>query len=160
MNPDEKYMSQVNLNNEDIKFVPPSFIFDDFRDDVTSNNDNNMNLDLFPSETGLPELCYYSNESENSMNRSDYANINTAKDTVPTTFDVLRSLDLELDEKEDLERNHFDNDVNKIYSKIERGNPGIFATFYSYRIPRPIARVIVKRLIRLTLSYCDKKNNH
>ena len=160
MKPDEKYMSQVNLNNEDIKFVPPSFIFDDFRDDVTSNNDNNMNLDLFPSETGLPELCYYSNESENSMNRSDYANINTAKDTVPTTFDVLRSLDLELDEKEDLERNHFDNDVNKIYSKIERGNPGIFATFYSYRIPRPIVRVIVKRLIRLTLSYCDKKNNH
>ena len=156
MKPDEKYMSQVNLNNEEIKFVPPSFIFDNFRDDVT----NNMNLDLFPSETGLPELCYYSNESENSMNRNSYTNINTAKDTIPTTFDVLRSLDLELDEKEDLERGHYDNNVNKIYSRIERGNPGIFATLYSYRIPRPIARVIVKRLIRLTLSYCDKKNNH
>jgi hypothetical protein len=158
--PDEKYMSQVNLNNEEIKFVPPSFIFDKFRDDVTSNSDNNMNLDLFPSETGLPELCYYSNESENFNYRNDYANINTAKDIIPTTFDVLSSLDFELDEKDDLERSHYDNNVNKIYSKIERGNPGIFATLYSYRIPRPIARVIVKRLIRLTLSYCDKKNNH
>ena len=37
MNPDKKYMSQVNLNNEDIKFVPPSFINKNFRDDVTSN---------------------------------------------------------------------------------------------------------------------------
>ena len=153
MKPDEKYMSQVNLNNEEIKFVPPSFIFDKFRDEVTSNINNNLNLDLFPSETGFPELCYYSNEPENFTNRSDYANINTAKDTIPTTFDVLRSLDLDLDETEDLERAHSDNDVNKIYSRIEKRNPGIFATLYSYRIPRPIARVIVKRLIRLTLSY-------
>ena len=86
--------------------------------------------------------------------------MNIAKDTIPTTFDVLRSLDLDLDETEDLERVHSDNDVNKIYSRIEKRNPGIFATLYSYRIPRPIVRVIVKRLIRLTLSYCDRENNY
>ena len=158
MNPDKKYMSQVNLDNEDIKFVPPSFIFNDVRDHV-DNNVNNRNLDLFSSETGLPELCCYSNESENSINRNGSANINTAKDTIPTTFDILRGLDLDLDEKEDLERSHHDNDINKIYSRIERGNSGIFATLYSYRIPRPIARVIVKRLVRLTLSYCDKSES-
>ena len=160
MNPDEKYMSQVNLENTDIKFVPPSFNNNKFRYDVDCNIDNNMNLDLFPSETGLPELCYYSNESENFLDRNGNDNINTVKDTIPTTFDVLRDLDFDLDEREDLERVHYDNDVNKIYSRIEQRNPGIFATLYSYRIPRPIARVIVKRLIRLTLSYCDKKNNH
>ena len=86
--------------------------------------------------------------------------MNIAKDTIPTTFDVLRSLDLDLDETEDLERVHSDNDVNKIYSKIEKSHPGIFATLYSYRIPRPIVRVIVKRLIRLTLSYCNKEDNY
>ena len=142
MNPDEKYMSQVNLDNSDIKFVPPSFINEKFRDETTNNINNHLNLDLFPSETGLPELCYYSNEPENFSNRNGDTNINTAKDTIPTTFDVLRGLDLDLDETEDLERVHYDNDVNKIYLKIEQRNPGIFATLYSYRIPRPIARVI------------------
>jgi len=158
MNPDEKYMSQVNLDNADIKFVPPSFINKKLRDDLTSNVNNNTNLDLFPSETGLPKLCYYSSESVDSTNRN--SNINIANDTMPTTFDALRSLDLDLDETEDLERVNSENDVNKIYSKIEQRHPGIFATLYSYRIPRPIARVIVKRLIRLTLSYCDRGNNY
>jgi len=160
MNPDEKYMSQVNLDNADIKFVPLSVINKSLRDDVNSNVNNIHNLDLFPSETGLPELCYYSNEPEDFKSRNTNSNMNIAKDTIPTTFDVLRSLDLDLDETEDLERVNSDNDVNKIYSKIEKGNPGIFATLYSYRIPRPIVRVIVKRLIRLTLSYCNRENNY
>lgn len=162
MNPDEKYMSQVNLDNVDIKFVPLSVINKSLRDEVNSNFNfnNNHNLDLFPSETGLPKLCYYSDEFEDSTNRNVDTNINTAKDTIPNTFDVLRGLDLDLDETEDLERVHSDNDVNKIYSKIEKRNLGIFATLYSYRIPRPIVRVIVKRLIRLTLSNCDRNNNY
>lgn len=160
MNPDKKYMSQVNLDNTDIKFVPLSFINKTLRNDVSTNVNNNSNLDLFPSETGLPKLCYYSNESEDSISRNTNSNMNTAKDTIPTTFDILRGLDLDLDETEDLERVHSDNDVNKIYSRIEKRNPGIFATLYSYRIPRPIVRVIVKRLIRLTLAYSDKENNY
>ena len=158
MNPDQKYMSQANLDNEDIKFVPPSFINKKFRNNLSSNVDNNLNLDLFPSETGLPKLCYYSNEFENSTNRS--TNVNIDNDIIPTTFDALRGLDLDLDESEDLERIHSDNDVNKIYSKIEKSHPGIFATLYSYRIPRPIARVIIKRLIRLTLSYCEREKKY
>lgn len=156
MNPAEKYMSQVNLDNADIKFVPLSVINKNLRDEV----DNNHNLDLFPSETGLPELCYYSDEPEDLISRNANSNMNTTKDRIPTTFDVLRSLDLDLDETEDLERANSNNDVNKIYSRIEKRNPGIFATLYSYRIPRPIVRVIVKRLIRLTLSYCNRENNY
>lgn len=160
MKPDEKYMSQVNLDNADIKFVPLSVINKSFRDDVNTNVNNNYNLDLYPSETGLPELCYYSDESEDYKSRNTNSNMNTAKDTIPTNFDVLRNLDLDLDQTEDIERVNSDDYVNKIYSKIEKINPGIFATLYSYRIPRPIVRVIVKRLIRLTLSYCDRQNNH
>ena len=174
MNPAQKYMSQVNLDNTDIKFAPFTFINknlrDDFtsnvnknlRDDFTNNVNNNLNLDLFPSETGLPQLCYYSSESYDFANRNvnTNANMNIDSDIIPTTFDALRGFDLDLDETEDLERVHSDNNVNKIYSKIERNHPGIFATLYSYRIPSPIARVIVKRLIRLTLSYCDREKNH
>jgi hypothetical protein len=158
MNPAEKYMSQASLEDNDIKFVPPSFMNRNLNDDISYEPNNNRGLDLFTSETGLPELCYYSNEADDTLNRS--YNINTANNTVPTTFDILRNLDLDLDETEDLERAYSDNDVNKIYSRIEQRHPGIFATLYSYRIPRPIVRVIIKRLIRLTLSYCKKNNNY
>src|SRR5471030_2273030 len=158
MNPDEKYMFQVNLDDTDIKFVPPSFINKDLRADITSNIKNNHNLDLFSSEKGLPELCYYSNEPDYSTNRN--VNMDTVMDSIPTNFDVLRNFDLDLDETEDLERVYSDNDVNKIYLKIEQKNPGIFATLYSYRIPRPIVRVIVKRLIKISLSYCHMDNDY
>lgn len=157
MKPDEKYMSQskVNLENSDIKFVPPSFMDINLYDNVSSNFNSKRNLDLFPSDTGFPELCYYCDNSNDSMNR----NFNMAGSAIPSTFDVLRNLDIDLDETDDLERINYNNDVDKIYSKIEQKHPGIFATFYSYRIPRPIVRVIVKRLIKLTLSYCDRSGN-
>ena len=158
MNPDEKYMSQGNLDNTDIEFVPPLFINKEFRNDATNNVNNNFNLDLFSSETGFPELYYCGSDPDDIINRNN--SIDTSDYAIPTTFDVLRSLDLDLDETEDIERVHSDNDVNKIYSKIEKRYPGIFASLYSYRIPRPIVRVIVKRLIRLTLSDCDRENNY
>lgn len=154
MNPDKKYMSEASLDDYDIKFVPPAFIYKGPYKDISPNEDT-RNLDLFPSKTGFPELCHYSDELDNSLNKE--FGVNIADNSVPTTFDVLRNLDLDLNEEEDLGRANHDNDVNKIYSKIEQRHPGIFATLYSYRIPRPIVRVIVKRLIRLTLSYSNDK---
>lgn len=158
MNPDEKYMFQVNLDNTDIKFVPPTFINKKLHDNVIPDIRNNTNLDLFSSERGFPELCYYSNGSDYPTDKN--VDMYRADDLIPTTFDILRNLDLDLDETEDLERACSDNDVNKIYAKIEQRNPGIFATLYSYRIPRPIVRVIVKRLIKISLSYCNKDKKH
>lgn len=159
MNPDKKYMSQVSSSDNDIKFVPPAFMSTNIYEKASFGiDDNNRNLDLFPSETGMPELCYYSdNQNEGISSGLNFNNI--ANNEIPTTFDALRGLDLDLNE-EDLERNNSDNDVNKIYARIERRHPGIFATLYSYRIPRPIVRVIIKRLIKLTLAYCDKNNNY
>lgn len=150
MNPDKKYMSQVSSDDSEIRFVPPAFIYD-----KSLSNDYNKSLDLFSSRYGLPELCTYSDDPEDSL-KKDFG-INVAENSVPTTFDILRNIDLDLDESEDLERVNSENEINKIYLKIEQKHPGIFATLYAYRIPRPIARVIIKRLIRLTLSYCNNK---
>lgn len=155
MKPDEKYMSQSNLEDNDIKFVPPAFMNENRLASVFSNSNNNYNLDLFPSETGLPELCYYSQDLDDSINRS----FNVADDTMITNFDILKNLDIDLNETEDLKRSDCNEDVNKIYSKIEKRHPGIFATLYVYRIPRPIARVIIKRLIKLTLEYSKRDDD-
>lgn len=154
MNPDKKYMSQSSLEDDDIKFVPPAFIYKNIYE-KSYFGESDRSLDLFPSKTGFPELCHYS-ENQNDSLTSEFG-VNIADNSIPTTFDVLRNLDLELNETEDLERSNCDNDVNKIYLQIEQKHPGIFATLYSYRIPRPIVRVIIKRLIGVTLSYCGKK---
>jgi hypothetical protein len=154
MKPDEKYMSQSQVKfDDDIKFVPPAFMDRNLYSEVSYNLKDDYNLDLFTSETGLPELCYYSNDANDSMSR----NFNIANNTIPTTFDILRNLDLDFSETEDLERSDSNNDIDKIYSRIEQRHSGIFATLYSYRIPRPVVKVIIKRLIKLTLLYCDKK---
>lgn len=152
MNPDKKYMSQANLDDKDIKFIPPAFIYRDPHKEFCPN-ENNRNLEVFPSKTGFPELCNYSDEQEDSLSRE--CGINISDNSLPITFEGLRHLDL--DEAEDLDRENSDKCANKVYLEIEQKHPGIFATLYSYRIPRPIVRVIIKRLIRLTLSYCKNK---
>lgn len=153
MKPHEKYMSQpqVNLDDSDIKFVPPVFMESRFYD----NSYYDFNLDLFSSEIGFPELCYYSDESNDTMSRN--SNI-TIYNEIQSTFDILRNLDINSDETEELERVYSNSDINEVYSKIEKRHPGIFATLYSYRIPRSIVRVIIKRLVRLTLLYYNQSN--
>lgn len=46
-------------------------------------------------------------------------------------------------------------EVNKILRKIERYNPGIFRYMRMYGIPYPAARLLCRRIIRLTLMYYD-----
>ena len=65
MNPDKKYMSESNLG-DDIKFVPPAFIYKGPYKELNFN-ENTRNLDLFPSKTGFPELCHYSDELDDSL---------------------------------------------------------------------------------------------
>lgn len=168
MKPDEKYMSQIKID-DDINFVPPSFSTSLFRKDYTDTNNithktnvyntdyemnnNNSSTDLFPSETEESQLyCYYSSFGDCSE-KNDKFNLNM---NIPTPSEILRNFDLDLDETTDLERCHSKSDVDKIFAKIEKRNPGILATFASYRIPYPIAKVIIKRIIKLSLLYSDK----
>lgn len=46
-------------------------------------------------------------------------------------------------------------EVNKILRKIERYNSGIFRYMRMYGIPYPVARLLCRRIIRLTLMYYD-----
>lgn len=46
-------------------------------------------------------------------------------------------------------------EVNKILRKIERYNPGIFRYMRMYGIPYPAARLLCRRIIRLTLMHYD-----
>lgn len=45
------------------------------------------------------------------------------------------------------------NEVEKILNKIEKNNPEIFVLLKMYNMPYPVAKRLVRRIIRLTLNY-------
>ncbi|GAA0077518.1 hypothetical protein UT300005_18960 [Clostridium sp. CTA-5] len=149
-----------------------------FRNDTIFNSNEQFNnkqySELFPSETVGSELHSYYNElnanmsnNNNNLFNTNNPNTNTSNTNNPninnnikrilTPDEILRSFDLDLDESMDLERNCCDNDINKIYAKIEKENPAIINTLSSYNVPSPISRLIIKRIIKLSLKYCNKE---
>lgn len=155
MKPDEKYMSEVNIKNN-FKFIPPSFNRSLMMDDVEHDDiaDENESLDLYPDETSEDQLYCYYNSLENCTH--ELKKIQSPRRN-PETFDVLRGLDLDIDETSDLDNNYTQNNINKIYMNIIDKNPGINETLSLYGVPSPIVKVITKRLIKLSLLYQDKK---
>ena len=154
MRPDEKYMSQITIDDGDINFIPPSFSNSLFRNESPMPKNNNNSLNLFPSQTESSQLyCYYS-----SFNDCAEKNNNIIPSMrVPTPSEILQNFDLDLDETEDFERDGSKNDVERIYLEMKKNNPDIFTTFSAYGIPSPITKVIIKRSIKLSLNYYNKK---
>lgn len=72
---------------------------------------------------------------------------------VPLPSDILKNFDFDLDEESDLDENRGDSDVNRIYSEIEANNSNIMSAFSDYEVPLPLAKVITKRIVKLSLQY-------
>lgn len=159
MKPDKKYMSESSKDTIDIHFIPPTFS-SKVRMSELFNNSANSYLNLYPSETETEFLyCYYSSFGDCDDNNKN--NVKSNDSRIPTPSEVLMNLemDLDLDELNGLDRTCCDNDINTIYSLIEKNNSGVFTTLSSYKIPYPIAKIIVRRIIKLTLSYCEKEGD-
>ena len=155
MKPDEKYMSEVKLKNN-FRFIPPSFNMSLYMDaDENSDiNEENESLDLYPSETSEDQLYCYYNSLENCNNKLKKTENLTRS---PEIFEVLRGLDLDIDEVSDLDNLNSRNDINKVYDYIIAKDPGVNEALSLYGIPSPIIKVITKRLIKLSLLYNNKE---
>lgn len=155
MKPDEKYMSEVKLRSK-FKFIPPSFNRSLSIDDNinTHKDEENESLDLYPDETEEDQLyCYYNSLGGCSNNKNKDENFKRN----PKTFEVLRGLDLDIDEASDLDIDYNESNVNKVYKEIIKKNPGINESLSLYGMPSPIIKVITKRLIKLSLLYTNNK---
>ncbi|NFE75475.1 hypothetical protein FDC27_15280 [Clostridium botulinum] len=177
MKPDKKYMNIECNNDFDYNFVPlqnnfnfrcnqssltPFFkVNNSLFDNEPDNNfnfgfrSNNTSSNLFPDETIESQLYCYVNQLDKNCYKNDTTKKDTSSELTPDK--VLRGFDLDLDENEDLERVNSDNDVNRIYLKIEEKNPNLLSTFSRYGIPYPIARVMIKRIIKLSLQYYKER---
>lgn len=105
------------------------------------NNTEETNLE-YPSEINSDDLYSY-----NEDRFDDNYLINTIN-----PLDILRNFDLS-PEYYDYRNESDSNNIDSIFNKIEKNNPGILATMKAYRIPYPIAKLLIKKIISLTLRY-------
>ncbi|PRR82792.1 hypothetical protein [Clostridium vincentii] len=75
---------------------------------------------------------------------------------LPNIIQLLSDFDLDLDEDVDLVRNCSDKSIDKIYDKIEKKHPEICALVKAYNIPHPIFKLLIRRVIKISLNYCKR----
>lgn len=109
---------------------------------ITSPNENILNNE-FPSETSSDNL--YSYNTNDSRNISYYLpSINP--------LDILRNFDLSFsgDDSRDSVSNK---EIDDIFECIKTDNSAILSTLKAYRMPLPIASLIIKKIIKITLEH-------
>ena len=131
----------------------------------------------YPDYTNTSALYSYNNNNPN--NNSSISNLNTNYSSTmtksittnkarssdylePTVIEALREFDLDLNEDIDLvrnvekNRNQDDYKIEKIFKAIETDNPGTFSLLQAYNVPYPVIKLLIRRVIKLTLTYCKK----
>lgn len=109
---------------------------------IASPNENILNNE-FPSETSSDNL--YSYNTNDSRNISYYLpSINP--------LDILRNFDLSFsgDDSRDSVSNK---EIDDIFECIKTDNSAILSTLKAYRMPLPIASLIIKKIIKITLEH-------
>ncbi|WP_133015608.1 hypothetical protein [Clostridium cuniculi] len=116
---------------------------------MNPNNYNNTNIDLeYPTEQDDSFLYSYNEPKVNERYLDDSVNI----------LDILRSFDISLDfsSSEPRKNNCTKDEVDEVFALIEKDNPGILATMKAYRIPYPIAKLLIKKIIKISLDNCKR----
>ena len=104
---------------------------------------NSSNLE-YPSEVNSDDLFSYNKPRINENYNNDSVN----------PLDILRNFVSEDIELSDYSRsNNNSSIIDDIFKKIEDNNSIVLATMKAYRIPYPIAKLIIKNIIKLTLEY-------
>ena len=108
---------------------------------ITSSNENALNNE-FPSEPSSNDLFSY--------NTTDFRNISYYLPLI-NPLDILRNFNLSLyDDSRDSASNK---EIDEIFESIKTNNSHIFSTLKAYRIPLPIASLIIKKIIKITLEH-------
>ena len=116
---------------------------------MNPNNYNNTNIDLeYPTEQDDSFLYSYNEPKVNERYLDDSVNI----------LDILRSFDISLDfsSSESRKNNCTEAEVDEVFALIEKDNPGILATMKAYRIPYPITKLLIKKIIKISLDNCKR----
>ena len=161
-------MNTMNSQNQGTGTNPSYANNSGYTPNLINNPNSPQSKDLsiqYPGDTSSDTLYSYNNANVNTTNTSNTTpntstnNINnntTTNANIKNPAELLRSLNLDVDEDIDLIRCCKDDDINKLYKEIENDCPGILSLLEAYNIPSPIAKLIVRRIIKITMRYCKK----
>lgn len=109
---------------------------------ITSANQNMLNNE-FPSEPASDDLYSY--------NTNDSRNISYYLPSV-NPLDILRNFDFSLSD-DDSRDSASNKEIDEIFECIKTNNSAILSTLKAYRIPLPIASLLIKKIIKTTLEH-------
>jgi hypothetical protein len=126
---------------------------------VPSPSPFNGALPILPNMNSIPNEDIDNNNS--ALNSEKFYTFNPlatpSNRELPNIIELLSNFDLDLDEDVDLVRNCSDKGIDRIYEKIEKNHPEIFALVRAYNIPYPIFKLLIRRVIKLSVNYCKKE---
>lgn len=158
-------ITSVNPYNQPIDTNPSSMGYNmpmssGYTPNLINNPNSNINQgNLYPDITNQETLYSYNKNTKNNTMTTPPAPENPIpKSTTPqrTPADLLRDINLDLDEDNDIERCCKDENINKLYKEIEKDCPGILSLMQAYNIPVPIAKLIIKRIVKISMQHCKK----
>lgn len=113
----------------------------------TQNSNNNSTYLEYPAEANDDFLHSYNEQSPNERYLDNPVN----------AVDILRNFDLSLDYiSSDSRKNCTEEDINNIFNILKNDHSGILATMKAYRVPYPIAKLLIKKIIKISLDNYNK----
>lgn len=128
-----------NKSIEDLKFVPFKDALNLQSPVMVNNNDNNLNS----QEEGI-----YTFPQGSKNNNELYSYNESRKLRCPS--DMIKDMKMNFDD--DLIREGSSIKIDKIFDDIKNLSPGTLTLMEAYNIPFPIAKLIGRRFIKLTLD--------
>lgn len=126
---------------------------------INSNNSNSNNNYMNPNNNNNINLEYPSEQDDNFLYSYNEAKVNERYfDDSVNILDILRNFDISVDfsSSESRKNNCTEDEVDEVFALIEKDNPGILATMKTYRIPYPITKLLIKKIIQLSLDNCKR----
>lgn len=129
---------------------------------ANQNINNNLSNNNYPDQTMNTTLFSYNKPTSVSVSAKRNNEVPSLVNNDITLLQALREFDLDLDEDVDLVRNSSENmsdnaDIEKIFKTIEESNPGTFSLLQAYTVPYPVVKLLIRRVIKLTLNYSSKE---
>lgn len=161
-----------NMNNTSNSFPIPNLYNATMNNmpslgNINSNMESNMsnnNPNNFPSDENIDNLYSYNKSNTTSSNNGNMGSSNNPRSMNSPNInrsenisEVLRNYTADLDEDVDLCRHCLDKRIDKVYKKIQEKDPEVISILVeNYNIPCPIAKIIIRKIIKLSLQYCKK----
>lgn len=141
------------VSNPNVANVPnPSNVTSLFPDITTADNLYSYNKEKSSTSKNINPTENMNTNMNTNMNKSTTSPSSENRDPVQ----YLRDINLDIDEEIDLPRCSGNKDIGKIYKKIEDECPGTISLLQAYNIPVPIAKLIIRNIIKTSLHYCKE----